>query len=85
MLTGLRLRVLDWLWGLCGGKVTSSGACANRKWSVRKVGPVEFTFSVRHTGLPDGYSREELTAMLQMVRRSERAMGWKAPDTGDLS
>jgi hypothetical protein len=35
----------------------------------------------RDTSQPDGYSREELVKMLQIIREQEKIMGWKVPET----
>jgi len=72
----LRLRLL---WLLLGRR-SSAGACANRQWIKRMLGPVEVTITMRHTDAPDGYSREELLEMLQRVREHEVSQGWRVSD-----
>jgi hypothetical protein len=73
----LRLKLLAWLWA---PGAQSSGACANRRWWRRMIGPCEVTITMRHTGGPDGYSREELIDMLAEVRKHEALQGWRVPD-----
>ena len=79
----VRSKMLGFLWAFCGGRVTSTGSCANRTWTVGTVGPIELTCTARDTRKPDGYSREVLTEMLWTVRKYEGAMGWKAPEPDD--
>jgi len=38
------------------------------------------TVTYRDTRQEDGYSREELLAMLETVRRHEALQGWKVPE-----
>lgn len=73
----LRLTLIKWLWPKKG---ISSGTCANRRWWSFTRGPVEVTLTMRHMGIPDGYSREELLEMLHTVRKHEKIQGWKVPE-----
>lgn len=65
----------------------STLACANRYESTRSFGPLEVRVVTRDTREPDGYSREELVMMLQLVRSEERRQGWRVPEPklGDVS
>lgn len=77
--------MFDWLrWKLLGllwpGPHASVGRCANRVWHTVRRGPIEATLTFRDTRQEDGYSREELVAMLETVRRHEALQGWHVPD-----
>ena len=58
-------------------------ACANRHVLVNRFGPIEVTTTFRDTRKPDGYSREELVEMLQLIRRHEALQKWRAPELKD--
>lgn len=72
-----RVYLIDLLWG---AKYSSFGSCANRKWQIRRFGPIEATLTMRDTSKPDAYSREELLEMLATVRKHEAIQGWKVPE-----
>jgi hypothetical protein len=77
----LRWYLIGWLWP---GRLASRGVCANRAWHVVKRGPIEATLIFRDTRQPDDYSREELVAMLETVRRHEKLQGWRVPEPTDV-
>lgn len=62
------------------------GPWDRRKWVTNrahldcKVGDIQVSICLRDTAKPDGYSREELIAMLREIRAEERRTGWKAPE-----
>jgi hypothetical protein len=56
------------------------GACANRILYTCWFGPLEMSIVIRNTREPDGYSREELVAMLDLVRKYEKKQGWTVPE-----
>lgn len=58
-----------------------SGTCANRWWATSVADDLQYTMVCRDTSQPDGYSREELVKMLQIIREQEKIMGWKVPET----
>ena len=72
-----QLRLMMWL-ARFGRR--STHVCANRWESVSRCGPFEVTVSVKDTTKPDGYSREELLAMLHTVRKHETLQGWRVPE-----
>lgn len=62
-------------------KTWSTDVCANRvTWKTRIGTHAEATLIIRHLGLPDGYSREELVEMLRTVRLHEMLSGWRTPE-----
>lgn len=54
--------------------------CGRRMVSTFVVGGTEYTVTSRELRHPDHYSREELLAMLAIVRREEQRMRWRCPD-----
>jgi len=80
VLLAIRAGILSWLWDVAAGDADSVGSCANRRWSKKTVGSIEFIFIRRYKGMADGYSREELVEMLETVRKHEHLMGWKVPE-----
>lgn len=62
------------------GPMTSFGETGNRMWK-RFYSPdrrFEVTVVLRDTQEPAVFSREELVAMIDLVRDQEKAQGWKA-------
>lgn len=57
-----------------------SGRTGNRFYKKGMLGPIEVTITDRDTREPDGYSREELLRMLQLIRSEEERHQWKVPE-----
>jgi hypothetical protein len=64
---------------LSGGK-----RCANRFEQTVTLKDREITLIVKDTTQPDGYGREELYEMLELIRKHERIQGWKVPESQEL-
>lgn len=60
--------------------VVQTGTCSNRSWKIFRIASLELRTVLRNVDRPDGYSREELTEMLRLVREHEGRQGWRAPD-----
>lgn len=58
----------------------SVGIVANRWERSLQLGDLDMTLVVRDAGQADGYSREELVAMLATIREQEKLLGWKVPE-----
>jgi hypothetical protein len=54
--------------------------CANRCTVTCNVRGLVLALQVKNTRGRDGYSREELIEMLQLIRKHERQLGWKVPE-----
>jgi hypothetical protein len=75
----VRVRLIMLLWPK--SLRSAVGVCANRRWVRGMADRTEVTVTYRDTTQPDGYSREELVGMLKTIRKHEREMDWKVPDT----
>ncbi len=75
------LRACRALWVLLmRSRGTRRAWSGSRATSLFVLDGVEYTVTRRMLSQPDHYSREELHAMLAIIRREEQRMQWKCPD-----
>lgn len=71
---------IRWVLAMYRLQLTGFTAVANRIIQKGVVDDTEITIIHRTTTMEDGYSREELLRMLQLIREHEEKMRWTVPE-----